>query len=156
MIFVFDTSAFLVLKNFYPATFPSLWTQLDELVSRGTIVSVSEVFNELQNCNDTDFIQDWAKRNKAIFAKPSNEELLFVQRILSTPHFQNLIGQKAILKGKPVADPFVIAAAKIRNGTVVTEEREKPNAAKIPNVCAHFHIPCLNLETFMKQQGWTF
>jgi hypothetical protein len=156
MIFVFDTSVFIVLKNFYTATFPSLWAQLGDLVGKGGIISVREVLQELENYNDTDFIQEWAKRNKAIFAKPSNEETVFVARILSIPHFQPLIGQKALLKGTAVADPFVIAAAKIRNGTVVTEEREKPNAAKIPNVCAHFHIPCLNLETFMKQQGWTF
>ena len=31
-----------------------------------------------------------------------------------------------------------------------------PNAAKIPNVCAHFKIPCIDLEEFMHQQGWAF
>jgi hypothetical protein len=156
MIFVFDTSVFIVLKHFYPATFLSLWAQLDDLVGKGGVISVREVLRELEDYNDADFIQEWAKRNKTIFAIPSNDEFLFVQEILSIPRFRTLIGQKAILQGKAVADPFVIAAAKIRNGTVVTEEREKPNAARIPNVCAHFHIPCLNLETFMKQRKWTF
>jgi hypothetical protein len=55
-----------------------------------------------------------------------------------------------------VADPFVIACAKIHDGTVVTEEQFKPNAAKIPNVCQHFNIPCVDLEGFMKQQAWSF
>lgn len=32
----------------------------------------------------------------------------------------------------------------------------QPNAAKIPNVCAHFKIPCIDLEEFMHRQGWTF
>jgi len=67
-----------------------------------------------------------------------------------------LIGQKAILKGTPVADPFVLALAKAREGTVVTQERYKPKAAKLPNVCEHFQVPCHNLETFMKVEGWTF
>ncbi len=44
---------------------------------------------------------------------------------------------------------MIIACAKIQGGTVVTEEQLKPNAAKIPNVCEHFKIPCINLETFM-------
>ncbi len=156
MIYVFDTSAFIVLKNFYPATFATLWNQIDSLVANGTIVSVREVFNELHNYNDADFIQDWAKQNKSVFAKPSNAELLVVQQILANPHFQVLISNKAILKGTPVADPFVVAAAKIKGATVVTQEGMKPNAAKIPNVCQKFGVLCIDLEIFMKHQDWNF
>ena len=156
MTYVFDTSAFIVLKNFYPATFSTLWKRIDSLVANGTIVSVREVFNELHNYNDADFIQDWAKQHNAVFAKPSNAELLVVQQILAVPHFQVLISNKAILKGTPVADPFVVAAAKIKSATVVTQEGLKPNAAKIPNVCDEFGVPCIDLQTFMTQQGWSF
>jgi hypothetical protein len=60
------------------------------------------------------------------------------------------------MKGEPVADPFVIACVKIKVGTVVTQEQLKPNAAKIPNVCSHFNVPCIDLERFMQQQGWAF
>ncbi len=156
MIYVFDTSAFIVLKHFYPRTFRSLWAGLDQLVARGDLVSVREVFNELNAYNDVDFIQDWAKQRRHIFTNPSNDELLFVQQILAIPHFQALISAKALLKGTPVADPFVIAAAQVRQGAVVTQEQLKPNAAKIPNVCRHFGIACLDLEEFMAQQGWSF
>ena len=156
MIYVFDTSAFIVLKNYYPGTFQGLWANIDSFVADGTIVSVREVFNELQNYNDADFIQDWSKANKAVFAAPSNAELLAVQRVLAIPHFRTLISGKAVLKGTPVADPFVIAAAQILGGSVVTQEALKPNAAKIPNVCLHFGVPCVDLQTFMASQGWTF
>ena len=64
------------------------------------------MFNELHNYNDADFIQDWAKQHKAVFAKPSNAELLVVQQILAIPHFQVLISNKAILKGTPVDDAY--------------------------------------------------
>jgi len=156
MMYVFDTGAFIVLKNYYPAAFPSLWERIDAGAASGEVVSVREVFNELHNYNDADFIQEWAKQHRAIFASPTNDELLIVQRILAIPHFQSLIGTKAILKGTPVADPFVVAAAKSKGATVVTQEGLKPNAAKVPNVCHHFGVPCLNLEAFMVQQGWTF
>lgn len=53
-------------------------------------------------------------------------------------------------------DPFVVAAGKVKDATVVTQEGLKPNAAKVPNVCEHFNVPCLNLEEFMAQQGWAF
>ena len=112
MNYVFDTGAFIVLKHFYPTTFATLWSRIDALAANGTIVSVREVFNELHNYNDVDFIQDWAKQHKAVFAKPGNDELLVVQQILAIPHFQALVSNKAILKGTPVADPFVVAAGK--------------------------------------------
>ena len=53
----------------------------------------------------------------------------------------------------PVADPFVIALAKVRDGCVVTEETMRPNAAKVPNVCEHFGIEYTNVEGFMNKEG---
>lgn len=156
MIYVFDTSSFVVLKNFYPANFPSLWDEWNELALKGTVISVREVKSELENRDNTDFIQDWVKQNKSIFMTPTSDELRFVSEIFSVSHFQALISNKATLQGTLVADPFVIAAARVKGGTVVTEEKLKPNAAKIPNVCQHFKIPCINLEGFMSQQSWSF
>jgi hypothetical protein len=40
--------------------------------------------------------------------------------------------------------------------TVVAAERLKPNAVKVPNICAYFKIPCLDLEGFMESEGWEF
>ncbi len=39
---------------------------------------------------------------------------------------------------------------------VVTEETFRPNAAKIPNVCQHFGIECINLRQLMEREGWRF
>jgi hypothetical protein len=60
------------------------------------------------------------------------------------------------MTGQPVADPFLIAAAQCCGGTVVTQERLKPNAAKIPNVCQHFGASCMTFEGFLKAKGWSF
>jgi hypothetical protein len=32
----------------------------------------------------------------------------------------------------------------------------KPHAAKIPNICQHFTVPCMTLEEFMEAEGWRF
>jgi hypothetical protein len=82
--------------------------------------------------------------------------LAFVAEIFSVPHFQQLVSEQQRLKGVPVADPFVIAMAKIRCGCVVTEEVKKPGAARIPNVCEHFGIACCNIEAFMEAKEWQF
>ena len=60
------------------------------------------------------------------------------------------------LTGIPCTDPFVIAKAKFVDGCVATEEKQKKNAAKIPNVCERFEIDCTNLQGFMEREGWTF
>lgn len=156
MIYVFDTSSLRALQHFYPGVFRSIWNGLDALVERNELISTREVWNELERQNVSDDVLAWAKRNKQIFTKPNAVEQQFVAQIFKVRHFQGLIGEQQRLKGTPVADPFVIACAKAHNGTVVTEERLKENAAKIPNVCAHFKVPCISLEVFMQQQGWSF
>jgi len=143
-------------QTLLPPHFPSLWTGLEELIDEGVILSTREVYNELQAYNDTDYIQTWSEDHKEIFVTPSNEELEFVARVFHVEHFRTLISQKATLRGTPVADPFVVAAAAIKGRIVVTQESIKPNAAKVPNVCEHFGIGCIKLEEFMGQQGWNF
>jgi hypothetical protein len=156
MIYVFDTSSIRSLQHFYPSVFKTIWDGLDGLVQQQNLVSTREVWNELGRQNVSADVLAWAKQNKQIFTTPNAAELQFVAQIFQIQHFQSLIGEQQRLKGMPVADPFVIACAKIKGGTVVTEEQLKPNAAKIPNVCAHFNVPCIDLEGFMQQQGWNF
>lgn len=165
MSYVFDTSSIRSLQHFYPRVFKSIWDGLDDLVTRQELISTREVFNELERQAVSEEVMKWVKANKALFTTPTGHELLFVAEIFKIKHFQGLIGAQQRLKGTPVADPFVIACARINQATVVTEEgwqrggkplTLKPNAAKIPNVCAHFKIPCIDLEEFMHQQGWAF
>ncbi len=156
MIYVFDTGSFILLKHYYPSIFPNLWKGLEGLADGGNLVSVGDVLRELEAGTEEDALTRWIKGRKGLFQKPSAEDQRAVSQILAVPAFQQLVSQKALYKGSPVADPFVIAAAMTRNATVVTEERMKPNAAKIPNVCKHFGVPCMDLKTFFEGQGWTF
>jgi hypothetical protein len=158
MTYVFDTSSLSKLKHFFPGVFKSVWVGLDGLVQSGELISTREVWNEIERGDVDPHTNKWLKDRKQIFTTPTADELRFVAQIFQIPHFQALIGEKQRLMGTPVADPFVIACSKIRKGTVVTEERLKPHAAKIPNVCAHpsVSVPCIDLEMFMQKQGWSF
>lgn len=156
MIYVFDTSSVRSLQHFYPSVFKTIWGGLDILIQHQSLISTREVWNELERQNVSADVLAWAKQNKQIFTTPTAAELQFVAQIFQIKHFQSLIGEQQRLKGTPVADPFIIACAKIKGGTVVTEELLKPTAAKIPNVCQHFNVPCIDLEGFMQQQGWAF
>ena len=155
MIYLIDTNSFRELERYYPDVFPTFWKLFQAEVDGGDIVSVREVWRELEACPETNAIA-WAKANMGIFKTPSVPEAVFVSKIFAVPHFGQLISAKAQTTGQPVADPFLIAAAQVCGGTVVTQERIKPNAAKIPNVCEHFGIACTNFEGFLKTKGWSF
>jgi len=155
MIYVFDTSTLIDLfRNFYRNRFPSLWEKFDQAVNAKNIISVREGFNEIEQRGDR--LSEWAKHNRDFFLLPNTNELVVVAEIFVVPHFQSLVRKQERLQGKPVADPFVIAKAKVLDGCVVTEEDKKPNASRIPNVCEHFDVDCLNLEGFMEKENWTF
>jgi len=155
MKYVFDTGPFITLfKNYYRSTFITLWENFDALVEAGDIVSTREVFREIEGQEDN--LLTWAKENKAIFTMPTPEEGAFVARIYAVRHFQANIEQKKLIRGGNVADPFVIAKAAVSQCPVVTVEKFRPNAAKVPNICRHFGVPCLSLEDFMQREGWRF
>jgi hypothetical protein len=94
--------------------------------------------------------------NREVFLQPSLEEMQFISQIFAVAHFRALIRRRETLEGTPVADPFLIAKAKIDNRLLVTQEILKPNAAKIPNVCEYFGVQYTNLEGFMEREGWQF
>lgn len=42
-LYVFDTSAFIIIGHYYPDQFPTFWSRFTEAVERGEIVSVRDV-----------------------------------------------------------------------------------------------------------------
>ncbi len=156
-IYVFDSSPLIDLfRHYYRTRSPSLWTAFDAMVTQDRITSTREVFNEL-NARGDDLAAWCAENRQQVFITPSVQELDFVREIFEVRHFQSMIRRKARLQGSLVADPFVIARATcLENGCVVTTEKYSPNAAKIPNVCEHFGVDCINLEEFMEREQWRF
>lgn len=155
-MYVLDTNVISNLhKNYYRKRFVSLWKAFDQLVADGKITSTREAYHELQDGvpgGDT----EWAKTNEKLFATPDEKEGAFVGQIYSVAHFQANIERQKLFKGGRNADAFIVARAFAIGGSVVTTERFKPNAVKLPNICEHFQIPCLDLERFMEKEGWEF
>lgn len=155
-MYVFDTSPFSALfKSFYPRRFPTLWANFAELVDGGAIVSTREVARELGQYGN-DACSDWLGDNRHVFTTPGADEGRYVSSIYAVRHFQQNLEVKRIQKGGFNADPFVIAKAAVEGMTVVTLEQHAPNAARIPNICGHFDVPCMSLEDFMEAEGWVF
>ncbi len=157
MIYVLDTnvlsSAFKIIKI---ESFPAFWYSLEKLINDNLIISTREVYRELENFfikkdkSDNDVVTVWLLGHKNIFLTPSQEVCSVVARIFENKHYKQIIKKDNILTGKPEADPFVIAQAKIIHGTVVTNEVYKDNAAKIPNICKDFGVKCIDADEFYK------
>jgi len=156
LIYVFDNSSISRLKHFFPTVFEGMWSELNAFAENGSIISTREVQNELKRGAANPIIDAWIEKNKHIFIIPTQDELLFVREILAHKAFKSSIGTKQTMAGSPVADPFIVALAKIKNGTVVTEEKYKANSGKIPTICAHFKIQCLNLEEFFQAHNFKY
>ncbi len=156
MIYLFDTVVFRMFGNYFPDRFPSFWDNLEKSVNNMEIISVKEVMNEIDIQATKQFVKRWVSEHKKIFFSPTNEEISFIRELFNISHFRQIVGIKQRLQGFPVADPYLIASAKIKGGCIVTEEKEKKNAAKIPNLCKHYSVDCIDLEEFMKRNNWKF
>lgn len=156
MTYVFDNSPLSTLfRNFYRSRFPSLWGKFDDLVDSGRLSSTREAYREIED-SSLDELRTWAAANQALFTMPTAADGRYVANIFGIPHFQNNIERQKLLRGGKNADPFLVAKAATTGCTLVTMEQLKPNAAKIPNICQHFGVPCMSLEQFMAAEDWTF
>lgn len=151
-MYVIDTNVFINLGLYYPKRFPTIWETVDSLADSGDLVSVREVRRELENNCASDYVLDWVKKYRRIFHIPTNEECQIVTEIFKKNQYLGFVKKKNILKGMPVADPFIIAAAKAKGFCVVTQESNKAKGARIPTACADFDVDCIDLEEFLERE----
>lgn len=138
---------------------PGLWEKLLALIGEGLLISHVEVLNELKKDGTKgEELYEWAQANKSIFADHDWEREGAVIRMMS-PTFAAFVNAKP---GPVHADPWLIAQARCRKLTVISEEKFRNTSIvanyKLPNVCADplFNVPCVDLLGLVKGQGWTF
>lgn len=150
MIYCIDTSSLLAAWNErYPVrNVPQFWQRLDRLISDGRITSPIEVREEIKKREDG--LAEWLNSRINLFQELEEDIQIATTEILS--RFPWLT--KGIT-GRQIADPFVIALARARNCTVITEEGPgSENRPRIPFVCQHYTIPCINLLGLIQGEDW--
>jgi predicted nucleic acid-binding protein len=149
----FDTSAILNGRRdlFRPTVFHTLWAQIEDAITAGQVRSADEVQRELARRDDD--AKQWADAQSDLFVPLELPIQQSAAQILAV--HSRLVGQGG---RRSAADPFVIALAMVRNGTVVTEETARGNltSPRIPDVCGDLGVPCVTLMEFIEAQGWTF
>jgi Domain of unknown function (DUF4411) len=132
-------------------------------------MSPSRVFQEIMAFKKDDPLKQWARTRKdsGLCVEPSKQVSQCLTKIADHLYTSTLLQKKTKkpqLRYKSAqvavfgrgADAFVIAHAMESGGTVVTFESDQhPDSQKIriPDVCAHFSVPCINLKQLLVTLG---
>ncbi|MDZ4809284.1 MAG: DUF4411 family protein [Bacteroidota bacterium] len=149
-------------KYYSPDLCPDYWDILNELGKQGRIFIPEEVRNEIVVADNSGKIEDdlskWLKRSLIPIHKPSENVIACWQKILQTDLTHKLLVDN--IKGRSLADPWLIAHAMDMNATVVTKENidsaMNSKRVKIPNVCKNMGVRCINDFEFVKEIGVKF
>ena len=161
-IYVIDTSSLIEIKpeNFPPDIYVSMWRDIENLIRSDRFISHKYVFEELRKYEGKrDEILKWVEKHKKIFKDITPQQTKIVKQILEK--YPSLIDTN----GSVEADPFIIALALEKDPQqalfsstfekiVVTEEKLKGNKIKIPLICQHFRINCINIFSMFRREGW--
>lgn len=149
--YVIDTSIWIhVGRHHPPDIFLSLWRGLDGAITSGDLVSPDEVLQELDRGEDA--LADLLSGRGTLFAPLDDAQMGAVAEVLRA--CPGLVNEEAE-RGR--ADPFVVALARVRRGTVVTGERPRRATTapfKIPDACTHYGIPWVDWFGFLREVGW--
>ncbi len=128
-------------RKYYSPTFcPDYWKILNELGIRQRIFLPELVYEEITRTEDD--LSNWLKGCQIPIRKTSESVIQCLRSIYaSNPLHVNLVDN---VRGRSLADPWVIAHALNESATVVTKE-EKVTAinstkVKIPNVCDNMDV----------------
>lgn len=131
-----------------------IWDKLCEEIEGGRLKSVRQVCEELERRFPDIYrrVKSQKKRfqiaDADLYAPETVAEIRAIHR--AHPNLYNQFGT-----GNP-ADSFLIAAAKIKSGIVVTDERTsgKKHKEKIPYVCAGRNVGCTTRAQYLRLIGF--
>ncbi len=149
-------------KYYSPDLCPDYWDILNRLGKQGRIFIPEEVRNEIVVADNPDKTEDdlskWLKRSSIPIHKPTENVIACWQKILQANPIHRLLVDN--IKGRSLADPWLIAHAMDKNATVVTKENIESamnsKRIKIPNVCQNMGVRCIDDFVFIKEIGVKF
>ena len=153
VLYCLDTNVLIEAwnKHYSMDLCPQYWDILDQLAEQGRIFCTMEVKRELEKTDDA--LYAWAKEHPHLFREvdEATQECL-IKIMHSHPKLVDNI------KGRSLADPWVIAHAKATGAVLVTKESFSNSAKriKIPDVCATYGVRCVDEFVFLTQAGIRF
>jgi predicted nucleic acid-binding protein len=143
-------------KYYSPKFCPQYWEILNSLGGAGRIFIPEVVFEEITRTEDD--LCEWLKGSKIPIRKIDEAVIKCWQDMLSrNPSHQTLVDS---IKGRSLADPWVIAHAINEKATVVTKETKNTavnsSRIRIPNVCDNMSVAWINDFELIAELGIQF
>ncbi len=124
---------------------------MDGLAAAGNLLVPEEVYEELK-AQDDDLLA-WVKQRSSVIVVPTGRAVMLEARAVLADHE----GLTKAGTGRGMADPFVIALARLKGCPVVTQEQGgSANKPRIPFVCRRREISCLSMLEVIRREGWKF
>jgi len=166
-IYLLDTNIFITPYHYYyPFDIAKpFWNFLEESLISGTLVVAKKVYDEV--LKGTDDLHNWMKSLSIDCIDHRPDGVLHSYRLVLN-HIQT---ETTCYTGKALhewadnnrADAWLVAIAITYGYTIVTLEIPNEtlgtnpcNKAKIPDVCANFKVPCINLFEMLRNLKFTF
>lgn len=153
-----DANVLIQAWNSYysPKFCPSYWDVLNELGSVGRIFIPEAVRDEITRTDDD--LCKWLKQSRLAIKGVDEKVIQCLHAIwAANPIHTTLVDN---VKGRSLADPWVIAHAMREDATVVTKEEKvtamNANRVKIPNVCENLGVEWMNDFGFIQNMRLQF
>jgi hypothetical protein len=151
-----DASVFIEAQN---RTYPigivdSYWRWLAGQVEAGRIVCPKRVFQEIVEGHERqDDLAKWFQARRGDGLCIASDRSVQKQVGIISTHVFSVYRSHQAMRFSDGADPWIIAHAQVDDGTVVTQESSlRPNSHKvrIPDLCRHFNVRCIDGLQMMK------
>ncbi|MBM6582989.1 DUF4411 family protein [Microvirga sp. BT689] len=151
MAYCIDTSCLIAAweERYPPENFPKFWDYLERLIAEGRVRAPLAVLDETEKKSKD--LHAWLRQRPELFIDYEEEIQLEVRNILAG--YPRLVMEK---KQRFAADSFIIATAKVRGLTIVTEEKpaNSLNRPNIPDVCRDMRLEWISLIQLIRAEAW--
>jgi len=159
-IYVIDSSSLINLNRYSPIdVFPSVWKNLESLISQDRLVAPLEVLNEITQKDDQ--LSKWVKEQTNFFRDVTEKQTEIAREILK------LYPSIVRVDRKYDADSWVIALAiEMKSDPqqtlvhkkiiVVTGEKNRGERVRIPYVCQKYQVDAIDIMEMFRIEGWKF
>jgi hypothetical protein len=151
--YIFDANCFIEPWNkFYSYSFfGDYWDKFIHTNCKDEKILIQrEIYDEIVKKDDA--LSKWIKKHDFLIVETDLALTREVAKINN--QFPKLTKET---KGRSLADPFIIAIAKLRNATVVTMENDgSESKPKIPYVCTELKVKHINLYQFLERSKVEF
>lgn len=169
-LYIIDTSSLIQIKDHYDRRIlPGIWKDLEQLIIDQRLIAPEEVKNEILYGDDS--LVPWVQNHVRMFYP--NSDLIGLTQSVVLKEFPRMAKEDS---EKPNADPFVVALTLMIsqgpqqslisfNPIVVSDEKSdliknsklpSSQIKKIPDVCNHFDLKCINHLEMFKLEGFRF